>query len=374
MPHRNTPYPDRSLTASELDWHCHAISRINADYQRSADTHLLKLQLPCFQGSTLYLKDESIHPSGSLKHRLARSLFLFGLANGHIRQNTTIVEASSGNTAISEAYFAQLLGLPFIAVIPEKTAYEKIKKIEFYGGKTHQVDPTRIYEEAAKLACDLDGHFMNQFTFAERATDWRGSNNIAERLFDQMQKEPNPHLDWVVMSAGTGGTSATIGRYIRYQSHIYKNTRLCVVDPDHSVYADYFTTHDASLRTTRNSFIEGIGQPRPQPSFVSSVIDTMLKVPDEASIATIHWLEKILDRRVGGSTGTNVYGALQYISHASKESKPINVATVICDPGSRYLDTFYSSDWLKSNDLDLEPYLDQLQEFQDTGQLMVLGR
>ncbi|QQE13890.1 PLP-dependent cysteine synthase family protein [Planctomycetota bacterium] len=358
------------MTAAELDWHCHAISRINADYQRSADTHLLKLQLPCFQGSTLYLKDESIHPSGSLKHRLARSLFLFGLANGHIKQNTHIIEASSGNTAISEAYFAQLLGLPFIAVIPKNTAQEKIKKIEFYGGKTHKVPPHNIYEEAAKLALELDGHYMDQFTFAERATDWRGSNNIAERLFEQMQLEPNPNLDWVVMSAGTGGTSATIGRYIRYQHNLYKNTRLCVVDPDHSVYADYFSTRDSELRSSHSSRIEGIGQPKPQPSFVTSVIDTVLKIPDPASIATIHWLESILDRKVGGSTGTNVYGSLQYIAHASQQSQPINVATVICDPGSRYLDTFYNPDWLKSNDIDHAPYLDQLRNFENTGQLI----
>ncbi|STQ43438.1 Cysteine synthase [Ewingella americana] len=53
--------------------------------------------------------------SGSLKHRLARSLFLYGLCNGWIRENTPIIEASSGSTAISEAYFARLLGLPFIA-------------------------------------------------------------------------------------------------------------------------------------------------------------------------------------------------------------------------------------------------------------------
>ncbi|WP_432799013.1 PLP-dependent cysteine synthase family protein [Poriferisphaera sp. WC338] len=369
MPHTDLPYPDRSLTAAERDWHCHALSRINADYQRSADTHLLKLQLPCFQGSTLYLKDESIHPSGSLKHRLARSLFLFGLANGNIKQNTTIVEASSGNTAISEAYFAQLLGLPFIAVIPKKTAPEKIKKIEFYGGRTHKVDSHHIYEEATKLARDLDGHYMDQFTYAERATDWRGSNNIAERLFEQMQNEPRPILDWVVMSAGTGGTSATIGRYIRYRHDLNKHTRLCVVDPDHSVYADYFSTQDPKLKNSKASHIEGIGQPRPQPSFVTSVIDTVLKIPDAASIATIHWLESILDRKVGGSTGTNVYGALQYIAQATKQNKPINVATVICDPGSRYLDTFYNTDWLREQHIDIAPYLEQLRSFQNTGQL-----
>ena len=154
----------------------------------------------------------STHPSGSLKHRLARSLFLYGLCNGHIRKDMPIIEASSGSTAISEAYFARLLGLPFIAVVPKGTAREKIAQIEFHGGECHKVEPHHIYDEAQALAERLNGHYMDQFTYAERATDWRGNNNIAESLFSQMAREPHPIPDWVVMSAGTGGTSATIGR------------------------------------------------------------------------------------------------------------------------------------------------------------------
>ena len=87
------------------------------------------MDLPFFAESILYLKDESTHPTGSLKHRLARSLFLYGLCNGDISKGTSVVEASSGSTAISEAYFARLLGLPFIAVVPETTAQEKIAEI-----------------------------------------------------------------------------------------------------------------------------------------------------------------------------------------------------------------------------------------------------
>lgn len=59
-------------------WVKHAISEIEADFQRSADTHLIRLNLPTFPGIYLYLKDESTHPTGSLKHRLARSLFCMG--------------------------------------------------------------------------------------------------------------------------------------------------------------------------------------------------------------------------------------------------------------------------------------------------------
>ncbi len=61
------------------------------------------------------------------------------------------------------------------------------------------------------------------------------------------------------MSAGTGGTSATIGRYIRSRGY---ETQLMVVDPQNSVFLDYWQTRDASLRSPVGSKIEGIGPAR----------------------------------------------------------------------------------------------------------------
>ena len=79
-----------------------AIRRVEADANRSADTHLHALPVAT-PDVDLYLKDESVHPTGSLKHRLARSLFLHALCNGWIGPGSTVVEASSGSTAVSEA-------------------------------------------------------------------------------------------------------------------------------------------------------------------------------------------------------------------------------------------------------------------------------
>jgi cysteine synthase A len=288
------------------DWVKHAINEINADYQRSADTHLIRLALPAFPGIRLYLKDESTHPTGSLKHRLARSLFLYGLCNGWIKEGTTIIEASSGSTAVSEAYFARLLGLPFIAVMPYCTAKRKVEQIEFYGGRCHFVESAcEIYAASEMLARELNGHYMDQFTYAERATDWRGNNNIADSIFRQMKNEPHPVPDYIVMSAGTGGTSATIGRYIRCQGY---STELMVVDPENSVFLDFWQTREAGCSSV-GSKIEGIGRPRVEPSFIPDVVDEMLRVPDAASVATAQWLETQLGRRVGASTGTNMWGA-----------------------------------------------------------------
>jgi len=300
-------------------WVNEAIAKIEADFQRSADTHLIKLELPAVAGVDIYLKDESTHPTGSLKHRLARSLFLYALCNGWIKQDTPVIESSSGSTAVSEAYFARLLGLPFIAVMPASTARKKIQQIEFYGGRCHFVNhSSEIYAESERLARELNGHYMDQFTYAERATDWRGNNNIANAIFDQMQREPFPIPEWIVMSPGTGGTSATIGRYIRYQRLC---TKLCVVDPDNSVFYDYFQQRDAAITCEQGSKIEGIGRPRVEPSFIPGVVDSMLKIPDAASVATIHWLEQIIGRKTGASTGTNLYGALMLAAEMKRDNR-----------------------------------------------------
>src|SRR5690606_19417567 len=110
----------------DREWARQAIGILQGDGRRSADTHLVNPVFPGLKGISIYLKDESTHPTGSLKHRLARSLFLYGICNGKIRSGTTLVEASSGSTAVSEAYFAHLLGLPFIAVVPRSTSRPKI--------------------------------------------------------------------------------------------------------------------------------------------------------------------------------------------------------------------------------------------------------
>ena len=105
-----------------------------------------------------------------------------------------------------------------------------------------------MYAEAQRLADETGGHYLDQFTNAERATDWRGNNNIAESIFAQMRDEPHPIPAWIVVGAGTGGTSATIGRYIRYRRH---DTRLCVVDPENSAFFASYAKGAATWRRER---------------------------------------------------------------------------------------------------------------------------
>jgi cysteine synthase A len=350
---------------SDRDWADSAIRKIEADFTRSADTHLERLELPGLGGIVLYLKDESTHPTGSLKHRLARSLFLYGLCNGWIREGGTVVDASSGSTAISEAYFARLLGLRFVAVMPKTTSPEKIAQIAFYGGQSHLVDdPASVYAESARLAGETGGHYLDQFTYAERATDWRGNNNIAEALFQQMAREEHACPAWVVCGAGTGGTSATIGRFIRYRQF---DTRLCVVDPGRSVFFDFYSSGNRNIVGTAGSRIEGIGRPRVEPSFIPELVDRMIKVADVASFAAMRVLSDIIGRRVGGSTGTNLMGALQLAAEMKAAGRHGAIVTLICDSGQRYERSYYNDAWLDENGFHIGPWAEKIRTFMTGG-------
>ena len=346
---------------TEETWLNRAIRLIEADYNRSSDPRLIRVPLPHCRGIDLYLKDESSHPTGSLKHRLARSLFLYGLCNGWIGEGTTLIEASSGSTAVSEAYFAKLLGLPFIAVVPASTAEAKLEQIRFYGGQIHPVDdPGMVYAESERLAAETGGHYLDQFTYAERATDWRGNNNIAQSIFSQMSEEDHPNPAWIVCGAGTGGTSATLGRYIRYQR---RPTQLCVADPAGSVFHRHYADRTVETLDGRcECRIEGIGRARVEPSFEPGVIDRMIAVQDADSIGAMFALSKTLGRKVGGATGTNLFACLQIIEEMAQAGQSGSIVSLLCDDGARYASTYYSEEWLAEWGGDWRPAYDRMLE------------
>ncbi len=346
------------------DWVDNAVRLIEADAQRSADTHLLRYPLPADWGIDLYLKDESTHITGSLKHRLARSLFLYALCNGWIREGTPIIEASSGSTAVSEAYFARLLGLDFVAVVPRRTSPAKVALIEAQGGRCHYIDrPPEIYTEAQRLADELGGCFMDQFTNAERVTDWRGNNNIAESIYSQMRLERHPVPEWIVVGAGTGGTSATLGRYIRYRRH---RTRLAVVDPENSAFFGGFETGSADYatgmpRASRGSGVRASSRPScPRSSTGWCGCPTRRPSPPcgtRVPRSDVRWAAR--PARTSGEPSAD--------REMLAEGREGSVVTLLCDGGERYADTYFSDEWVAAEGMDLAGPLAVLEKFATTG-------
>ncbi|MEV8059539.1 hypothetical protein AB0P37_24485, partial [Streptomyces antimycoticus] len=104
-----------------------------------------------------------------------------------------------------------------------------------------------------------------------------------------------------------------------------------------------------------------------EPSFVPGAIDRMMKVPDAASVAAARALERAIGRKAGGSTGTGLWSALRIVAEMVAAGRTGSVVTLLCDPGERYLDKYYSDAWLEEQGLDIEPYMKTLDIFLATG-------
>ena len=337
--------------STDRTWLKQALACLAQEAARSADTHLLRLDLPAFPGIRFYFKDEAAHPTGSLKHRLARSLYLYALCNGRLREGQGVIDASSGSTAISEAWFARLLGLRFQAVMPDCTAPAKVRLIRSLGAECVLLPPGLDASEIARERAAAEGLcYLDQFGLAERATDWRGNNNIAESILAQMALEPDPEPTWVVCGAGTGGTSATLGRYLRYRR---LDSRVCVAEPTGGAFAVGWRTREANAVASQRTLIEGIGRSHAEPGFLYDVVDAVEEVDDADSIAACWWLEGALGRRYGGSSGTNLVACLRLAAGMRERGESGAIVSLLCDRGERYAETLFEADWLARQDIDL---------------------
>ena len=204
---------------------------------------------------------------------------------------------------------------------------------------------------------------MDQFTCAERATDWRANNNIAQSIYAQMAQEPHPCPAWIVAGAGTGGTLATIGRRVRYCRH---PTRVCGADAERSVFLDHYLSRDPGLTLAQGSRIEGIGRPRVEASFLPGVLDAMVQPPDLWSLAAMHAPSDRLGRRVGPSTGTNLLAALAWAQWLRDRGQAGSVVALIRDDGERYRQTCFDPAWLQAQGLGCAAQAAQLHALVET--------
>ncbi|MFF1923021.1 pyridoxal-phosphate dependent enzyme [Streptomyces sp. NPDC058221] len=348
-------------------WAADAIRRVREDGPHPARTPLRALSLPGVPGVDIYLKDESAHPTGSMKYRLVRAMFCEAIARHAIRADTPVVAATSGAVAVAGARFSRLLGLEFTAVVPARTPADVLARIEAEGGRWQRGEqpPAAAQAEARARAERTGGHFLDHFTDAEPAVAGCGEPTVADEIFDQLGGEPHPVPEWIVTGAGTGATSAVIGRHLRQHGH---PTRLAVVDPENSAYFPAWASGCADYTTGMPSRIPGIGRPRTEPGFRPALIDLMIPVPDAASLAAVRWLRTATGIEAGPATGTNLWGTCHLVARMREAGVRGSVVTVIGDGAGPYRTTHLDTAWARERGLDPTPYATRIERFARTGE------
>ncbi|MDL2077895.1 pyridoxal-phosphate dependent enzyme [Streptomyces sp. GXMU-J15] len=348
-----------------------AIERLETDRAAEPPTPLREFPLAGPPGTALYLKDESRRPTGSLKHGPARDLLLGALRAGQIGPDTLLFEATSGNMAVAQAYFARMLGLSYTAVVPGRTGAAKRRRIEEQGGRCHPFDPPlAVYGKARALAEESGGYCLDHLERVGDAVDWRGPQSLGAQILADLEKAGESAPVWVVVGVGSGATSAAVGRHLRMRG---VGTRVAVVDPEHSAYFPGWAADFPGYTTGMPSRIEGIGRPRMEPAFDPSVVDLVIPVPDVASVAAMRHLHAVTGVMAGPSSGSCLWGAFSVLDRMRREGERGAVVMVVGDVGETYRDSYYDDSWVVGKGWRVEGPLSDMERFTATGAWGVSG-
>ncbi len=268
----------------------------------------------------LFGKVEKNNPIGSVKDRPVKQMLLDLFEGGKLKEGSTIIEPTSGNTGIAMAAIGSYLKLNVIIVMPSSMSQERRKLIKDYGAKLELVDGgmSVAVERANQLNNEIKdsvipGQFINQSNVKAHY------NYTAPEIFKDI-----PDVDYIVAGIGTGGTATGIGKYIVDNK---KQTKVIGVEPESS---PLLTKGKASPHK-----IQGIGANFIPEILDQKVISEIIDVSDDNAINTARDICLTEGLLVGISSGASVYGAVE-LSKKIEVNKEIKIVSILPDTGERY--------------------------------------
>jgi len=294
----------------------------------------------------ILLKCENLNPGGSIKDRAALQMVQDALKNGDLKENSTIVEGTAGNTGIGLALVGRSLGFKVLVVMPKNQAIEKERLVALFGADLKLVDPCpfsnpkHFYHTAKNIAQEN----QEQYWWANQFDNLSNCQAHYTGTGPEILKQIDGKLDFFVSVAGTGGTIGGVSSFLKEKLPGIKNI---LVDPEGSGSCSYF--HTGVYKNSGGSITEGIGIMRLVDNFAKAKIDDAFTLPDQDLVTISQYLRKNDGLVVGSSSALNIAGALKV---AVKNGPGKRILTMMCDGGERSYSKLYNSEFLKEKDLD----------------------
>ncbi|MFJ3306475.1 2,3-diaminopropionate biosynthesis protein SbnA [Streptomyces sp. NPDC086549] len=294
----------------------------------------LYVDLESIFGLRLYLKCEGFNFAGSIKLKAANEMVESAEREGILKDDSILVESSSGNLGVALSMIAASKGYRFLCVTDSRCNLSTRLLMEALGSEVHIVADLdsnggflgkRI--DYVRALCDSDDRYvwLSQYT---NAGNWRAHfRTTGPEIATQF-----PQLDVLFLGAGTTGTLMGCARYFR---HWHRPVRIVAVDSVGSV---------AFGGEPGRRMIPGLGMSMRPPLLDESYVDEVIRVEEADTIRTCHRLAR-RGFLFGGSTGTVVSGAMDWL--ARHDTHDITAVAVAPDLGERYLDTIYQVNWLQ---------------------------
>ncbi len=284
------------------------------------NTPILRVSNIDTNGNQIFLKLEYYNPLSSVKDRAAYGMIQNAVEEGKIKEDTVIVEATSGNTGIGLAFVCALKKIPLVIFMPESASVERRKIMKGLGAKVILTDKAKgmkgALEEAQKLVEKSNKYLMlNQFK--NPANPEIHSKTTAKEIIECFDR-----LDYFVAGVGTGGTFTGVGRVLKNK---YEEVKLVAVEPEKSAVI--------SGKPPSPHTIQGIGAGFVPENLDLSLVDNVITVADREAFDKASMLLRKEGVFCGISGGANFAAALKIAGEVSKKS----ILVIIPDTGERYL-------------------------------------
>ncbi len=292
----------------------------NSMLELIGNTPILRVSNIDTNGNQIFLKLEYYNPLSSVKDRAAYGMIQNAVEEGKIKEDTVIVEATSGNTGIGLAFVCALKKIPLVIFMPESASVERRKIMKGLGAKVILTDKAKgmkgALEEAQKLVEKSNKYLMlNQFK--NPANPEIHSKTTAKEIIECFDR-----LDYFVAGVGTGGTFTGVGRVLKNK---YEEVKLVAVEPEKSAVI--------SGKTPSPHTIQGIGAGFVPENLDLSLVDNVITVADREAFDKASMLLRKEGVFCGISGGANFAAALKIAGEVSKKS----ILVIIPDTGERYL-------------------------------------
>lgn len=265
----------------------------------------------------VYAKAEYLNPSGSVKDRAAKAIFLSGIESGHLTKQKSLLDATSGNTGIAYAMIGAALGYKVTLCLPKNASHERKQVLRAYNAHIIETDPLLSSDGAQVEAKKLSELYPDRYFYSDQynnKANWRAHyETTALEIWEQTDHK----VTHFVAGMGTSGTFMGTTKRLKELNALLQ---AIAVQPDSPLHGLEGMKHMAS------TIVPGI--------YDASLVSKMIEVETESAMRMTLRLAREKGIFVGISSGANVLASLELAKTVPDHSV---VVTILCDNGFRYL-------------------------------------